>query len=137
MAALAILSAAMLAAAPAGDASCIRALGPLASGSVPQPDGFERVACPKDASRPYRYDRAGGIARLTREVAAGEVLRPAPELDVAMVRPGDTLELTSGAGPVRIERDVTALQAARPGQRLFVRAADGQVLSVRYEDVAP
>jgi flagella basal body P-ring formation protein FlgA len=101
-------------------------------------DGFERVACPDGKlDNPYRYDAALGIARLARPVAQGEIVRAAPEFGASMIRPGDVLELVSAAGSVRIERDVEALQAARPGQRLFVRAHDGQVISVRYEDVAP
>ncbi len=93
--------------------------------------------CPEESDNPYRYDAAAGIARLSRSVAEGEILRAPPEFAVRMVRPGDTLVLVSGAGAVRIERDVEALQAAGPGGRLFVKARDGAVLSVRYEEVAP
>jgi hypothetical protein len=41
------------------------------------------------------------------------------------VQPGDEIHLTVNAGPVRIDRQVRALQPARAGQRLFVRDADG------------
>jgi len=138
MGASAVLVTALLAATQAAPQDCLRALVPAEAGSVPRADAFERVACPDGKlDNPYRYDAALGIARLARPLAQGEIVRASPEFDTAMVRPGDTLELVSAAGAVRIERDVEALQAARPGQRLFVRAGDGEVLSVRYEDVAP
>ncbi len=54
-----------------------------------------------------------------------------------MVLPGDTLSLVVFSGSARIERKVEALQAARPGEHLFVRAADGDVLSVQYERAQP
>jgi hypothetical protein len=46
------------------------------------------------------------------------------------IRRGAALHLVSRAGPVRIERSVTALQASR-GKRVFVRDADGTVFAVR------
>lgn len=52
------------------------------------------------------------------------------------VRPGQKLHVVTELGTVRVERDVEALQTARPGQRLFVRSADGQVFSIRYEEQA-
>jgi hypothetical protein len=59
---------------------------------------------------------------------------PAPE---ATVHPGDALDLTVDVGPVRVERQVTALQPARDGDRLFVSDADGRPLSVRYRRPTP
>lgn len=142
MAAAVVLVTAMLAASQAAPApraqDCLRALVSVESGSIPRSDAFERIACPDaKADNPYRYDTAQGVARLAHPLAQGDVVRSFPEFGLEMIRPGDTLELVSAAGAVRIERDVEALQAARPGQRLFVRARDGAVLSVRYEDVAP
>lgn len=60
------------------------------------------------------------------------IVPPDAAAQAAPVRPGETISLTTRAGPVRVARDVEALQAARAGQRLFVRAADGTVMSVRY-----
>lgn len=136
MGAAAILLMAALGAA--SEPACLRVLAAVDAASVPREEAFERVACPDGKlDSPYRHDAASGIARLARAIAPGEVVRAFPEFGLRMVRPGDTLELVSAAGAVRIARDVEALQAARPGQRLFVKARDGQVLSVRYEDVAP
>lgn len=136
MLAIAVLATAVIAAPVPQD--CLRALGPVEAGSIARSDAFARVACPDGKTEnPYRYDAVLGLARLAHPLGEGDVVRSFPEFGLAMIRPGDTLELVSAAGAVRIERDVEALQAARPGQRLFVRARDGEVLSVRYEDVAP
>ena len=42
---------------------------------------------------------------------------------------GDRLTLISAVGPVRVERQVVALQAGRAGGRVFVRDAEGQVVA--------
>lgn len=44
---------------------------------------------------------------------------------------GDAVTLRTQVGPVVVEREVTALQAARPGHSVFVRTADGVALSAR------
>jgi hypothetical protein len=58
---------------------------------------------------------------------------PAPSMTPAAVRVGDVLNLSVSVGSIRIQRQVTAMQPARPGQRLFVRSAEGRLWSVRYE----
>jgi len=50
------------------------------------------------------------------------------------VQSHDRVNLEVAIGAVRIERRVEALQPARPGQRLFVRDADGKTLSVLYAE---
>ena len=47
----------------------------------------------------------------------------------------DRLTLTVTVGVAQIERQVTALQNARDGQRLFVETGDGDVISVRAEQL--
>ena len=83
-------------------------------------------------------------ASIQLEAAGGEPA-PAPAASGAAspwragdaIHRGDHLHLTTIAGPVRVEREVEALQSARDGQRLFVRAADGQTLSVVYRAPSP
>lgn len=57
-------------------------------------------------------------------------LRTAALVSDPAIKRGEGLWLTSRAGPVRIERQVTALQPSR-GKRVFVRDPDGQVFAVR------
>lgn len=56
----------------------------------------------------------------------------APVVKSKAVRAGDMVSLNVAIGPIRVERQVTAMQAADPGQRMFVKEADGSMLSVRY-----
>ena len=55
------------------------------------------------------------------------------EADAAAPRvsAGDSLTLEVRVGPVKVEREVRALQSGWPGRRLFVRTPEGAVLSVR------
>ena len=49
--------------------------------------------------------------------------------------PGDTLTLRVAIGPVEIEREVYALQSGRRGRPVFVRTAEGRVLSAPVAEV--
>lgn len=112
---------------------CLRALVPLAAGEIADLRTFETTPCSGDAMAPaFRYDAAAQSVRVARSVAAGEVVQQYSNFDRSAVAPRARLHLVVLAGGVRIERDVDALQAARPGQRLFVRTNDGAVLSVTY-----
>jgi hypothetical protein len=70
-------------------------------------------------------------------IAQSEIVPRFPEYGIDQVCPGEKLAIVSVSGPVRITREVTAKQAARPGQRLFVETSDGQVFSARYEALKP
>jgi len=86
-------------------------------------------------------DSAKALIRLrvtpTPSPAASAALGAVPWRRPAAVVRGDHLQLTTAAGPVRVAREVEALQPARSGQRLFVRAADGKTLSVVYQAATP
>jgi hypothetical protein len=101
--------------------------------SVPRSGDFVRVGCPSGGvERAFRRDNTTGVTRLSRAVSAGETVPSYPEYGIDMIEPGQNLRLVVIMGAARIERQVEALQPARPGQRLFVRSDDGEVLSVRY-----
>jgi hypothetical protein len=114
---------------------CLKALTALPAGAIPVSGNFQRVDCPspKGVAAAFRYDRVQGSSQLSRSIAEGEVVPVFPEFEMSLVHPGQALTMVVLVGANRIERRVEALQAARPGQRLFVRSADGQILSVRYE----
>jgi hypothetical protein len=124
---------------PAQDASghCLKALAAAAVDDAALSGDFSRVECPRPApAAAFRYDRAQGASRVSRTIAKGEVVPMFPEFGGEEVRPGQQLFLVVLIGANRIERRVEALQAARPGERLFVRSESGQVFAARYE-VAP
>jgi hypothetical protein len=113
---------------------CLRALASLSRGSIPRSGAFALADCGNTApQRAFHYDRSLGATRLTRDLSAGDIVAPFPEFGEDMVLPGQPLELVVAIGDVRVARQVVALQEARPGERLFVRSADGEILSVRYE----
>ena len=131
-----IIVMAMLAALPAQAATCVRATHALAAGAVPSAEDFAAADCGSEhPARAVRYDAAQRSARLSRPVKADEVIAAIPAAMLAGVVPGQTLYVQIRVGPVVVQREVTALQPASPGQRLFVRAADGTVMSVRYPGV--
>ncbi|HEX7753428.1 MAG TPA: hypothetical protein VF440_13630 [Novosphingobium sp.] len=72
-----------------------------------------------------------GVLALRRHVPAS--MPRARGASFGGVAPGEPVALTVQAGGFRIERAGRALSAARPGERLFVRTADRQVLAAVLE----
>lgn len=114
--------------APAG---CVELARPLAAGVVLADRDIVAVSCDgKTAAAGLRFDRREGVVRVDRDLPAGTYLgRVSPSPAVAVDK-GDKLTLISTAGPVRITREVVALQVGRPGGKIFVRDAEGNVTSV-------
>lgn len=82
---------------------------------------------PDGADQAIPVERLGSVsdAPATAMTAASP---PSPD-----VRTGDRLRLRVRVGDVLIEREVEALQAARAGHRVFVRTAEGRVLTAPVE----
>lgn len=116
------------------DASCLRAKVALVKDSVPDSANFEPAPCDaKNIARVWRHDRSSDSTRVAQDISAGEIVPSFPEFGGEVVRPGQMLQLVVTVGNVRVAREVEAMQTARPGQRLFVKSRDGQILSVSYE----
>jgi flagella basal body P-ring formation protein FlgA len=135
---LLLLGIALIPGAGQSQGHCLKALAALPEGSIPVSEKFRRVDCPSSEApaAAFRYDRVQGSSHLSRSILEGEVVPIFPEFEMRLVQPGQTLLMVISTGAARIERKVEALQTARPGQKLFVRSADGQILSARYE-IAP
>jgi hypothetical protein len=115
-------------------AVCLISVAAIPRNSVPRSDEFSPAPCGNNRVQgAFRYDRSSGASRLARDLAAGDVVERFPEYGADMVLPGQHLNLVVEIGNVRVERQVEALQSARPGERLFVKGDDGQILSVRFE----
>ncbi len=100
------------------------------AGGIVDLSNTEPGACPADQAKPrVRYDMAARVARakgaMPAREAIGRVYLPARPL----VEVGSRLVITAMVGPVRVSRQVTALQAARPGQRFFVRDEQGKIFA--------
>jgi hypothetical protein len=112
---------------------CMSAVRALNAGAVPSAEDFAAADCGAHPPVPaVRYDANMRAARLTRGLAQGEIIAGIPSSMMASVSPGQKLYVTVQAGPVLVQREVEALQPANPGRKLFVRAADGKVMSVLY-----
>lgn len=98
-----------------------RTVARRARGSVPALTAW----LPNSPDQPIRI-RSTGPAEQARADAEAAV---AP---VSGIRAGEPVTLHVQVGPVVVEREVTALQTARPGRPVFVRTADGVVLSARW-----
>ena len=123
-----------LAAFPAQAAEpCMRATHALTAGAVPTTRDFVAVSCGETKpSTVVRYDRALRAATLTHALQPGDMVAAIPASLMAGNSPGERLNVQVHVGPVVVQREVEALQPANPGQRLFVRAADGTVMSALY-----
>lgn len=116
---------------PKGQLSaCAATAQPVAQGAALKPADIVAVPCEAEpVVVPVRFDRRAGAVRASAPLSAGTrlgrlALPGAPDIDK-----GDKLTLVSAVGPVRVERQVVALQAGRSGGRVFVRDAEGQVLA--------
>lgn len=118
--------------------ACLRLLRPVAGGMTPTRGDVAPVACPDDPpAGAFRYDVARRTVRALRDLVEGEVVTALPAFAIAAVRPGQALYLEARIGPVTVEREVRALQATRPGGRLFVRSAEGDVFPVQLGEATP
>lgn len=115
---------------------CMSATRPLSAGSVPSAEDFVAANCDGRSQSAVRYDATMRTARLTRDLAPGDVIAEIPSSVMAAVSPGQKLYVNARVGPVLVQREVAALQPANPGQKLFVRAADGEVMTALYSGEA-
>lgn len=88
------------------------------------------VACDgKREAVAVRYDRSARAALPVATVPPGGYLGRVSVLSSGGVAKGERLTLRSSAGPVVIEREVTALQSGRSGERIFVQDSSGAVFA--------
>jgi flagella basal body P-ring formation protein FlgA len=101
----------------------------LPSGAALSPDDIVPVACIAALPPRLRFDRLNGVVRADEDLASGAYLGRVSPARAAAVDAGDKLTLVASAGPVRVAREVVALQPGRAGGRVFVRDAEGNVTS--------
>ena len=111
-------------------AGCFEAARMLSAGVPIEAEDVVAVACDsrRDAVA-LRYDRSARAALPVAAVPAGGYLGRLSVLPTGGVAKGERLTLRSSAGPVVIEREVTALQSGRSGERIFVQDASGAVFA--------
>lgn len=116
--------------------ACYRSTRPIAVDQAVTTDAVEVTNCASIAAAPVRFDRANSRLTAASDLAAGAYLgriepqTPAPDA-------GDLLSLDIVIGPVRIMRQVTALQSGVRSQRVFVRDDDGHVFRAPLAQAKP
>jgi len=121
----------LMSAAGTPAANCRAAAHDLPANAVISAADLIAVPCRAGAPRaPLRYDRAGGVLVAASALPVGTYLGAIAPLADRAIAKGSALILRSSAGPVVIERTVTAMQSGHAGGRLFVRDADGRVFAV-------
>lgn len=125
----------LLAVTALGEPACVAVQVALPARSAPRPGDLHPAECPANPASGFRYDKLLRTVQTLRDLAPGDVVRGPPSFAVPDVRPGDVAVLVARVGPVTVRREVRALQPARPGQRLFVQAADGEVFSVPFSEI--
>lgn len=133
-----VVLACLLLSGAADAGTCLEATRPLQLGMVPSARDFRPVAC-ADAKtvQVLRYDEGIHAFRLLRNLASGDTIEGPSSSFLTEVVPGDKLYLTVQVGPVLVQREVEALQPARLGETLFVRALDGRVMTALLAEGAP
>lgn len=119
-----------LAAALAAASACYEAARPVAAGTVLVEADVRKAACVSAPKRELRFKRLDHVIVAGEPLQAGDYLGEIAPLPSRAVVRGAPLVVRSSAGPVVIERAVTAMQNGRSGQRIFVRDAAGAIFSV-------
>jgi hypothetical protein len=108
---------------------CAELARPLAAGAPLSAADLVAADCRESAPSAVRFDRLDRVARAERDLAAGTYLGRISAAPAVAVDKGAKLTLVATAGPVRVSREVVALQAGRPGGKVFVRDSEGNVTS--------
>ena len=115
-----------------GGTACYRARHDLAPGDILSGDAVVRTECgPEKITRALGYDRERRVPFAHDTIATGEFLGAVRPAMTDVLAHGQRLTFVTGEGEVVVQRQVEALQAGRPGRRLFVRTEDGEVIAAR------
>lgn len=128
----ALLAPLALSAVATGAGQCVATIRDVAAGEHLTVADLEAVAC-RDGS-PSKvhigFSAATRSAVAARPLPRGTYLGRLSAASAAILPKGSRVTLRAISGPAIIEREVVTLQAARSGQRVFVRDAKGQVFAV-------
>jgi hypothetical protein len=122
--------------AEVGAAGCQVTSAALAAGAAITRDKIAAGPCAM-ATPALRYDAASGYLVARHDLPAGSPLGHLAVPPPATVARGEAMTLISRAGPVTIERPVTALQPGHVGRRVFVRDSRGHVFAAPVATVTP
>ncbi|WP_164119048.1 hypothetical protein [Sphingorhabdus sp. Alg239-R122] len=129
--------------AQSGDTNtlCYSLAAAVMGGAIIQRGDVTESACDgRKGPRAVYFDRRHMVLRANGDLNAGTFLGNVRIPAKPVVDRGTDLVFRFRQGPVAVERHVRTIQAGRSGERLFVQAQDGTVMSVPYmassDDVA-
>ena len=109
---------------------CYAARTSLDAGAFLYSGNVDRVSCRSETLvPPLQFDSFALTLKTKEHIAAGRYLGPVRVPAWRPVAANKTMQLVSRHGPVSVTRNVTTLQTAREGNRVFVRTEDGDVFS--------
>lgn len=118
------------------NAMCLQARSDIAPGAVLQSEDFAEKACSGPTmNRAFRFDPGRRAVVASQTIPAGAFITRYRDYGRTAAYAGQSLSLISTVGPVTVSREVSALQSASADDRLFVRTADGEVLSVQFRNM--
>lgn len=118
--------------------TCLRVVQPVAANSIPTIDDFAAANCGEIPPSPVMaYDADHGVVRATHNLRVGELIAAPPAFALPVVRPGQRLYVRTRIGPVVIEREVEAVQAAWSDKPVFVKTTDQTVFSASFAESQP
>jgi hypothetical protein len=109
--------------------ACAVALSAIPAGTTPSRRDFAAAPCVAESSSALRYEPGSHAVRALRDIAEGETIAAVPDSFLPDVRAGDTLFLVARVGTATVERQVVAAQPGHRGGTIFVRTADGHLIS--------
>lgn len=117
---------------------CLVLKAALPSGAIAAARDFAPASCERNqAMTALRHDSATGLVRTGRDLQIGDHVAMVPSSELAAILPGERLYLSTQVGPVRIDRQVEAVQPAAQGQAVFVRGDAGPAFSVPAGGLTP
>lgn len=113
-------------------AGCVATTRDVEAGEQVSADMLGPVACDIAAPEPrgVRFDRMSRSIVADQALPAGTYLGRLRAPATPMLPKGSKVTLRAISGPAIVERQVTTLQPARSGQRVFVRDEGGNVFAV-------
>ena len=114
------------------ETGCVAAIRDIAAGEPLSAGLLERVVCRiEDRSAPrLRFAPASGSVTAAEALPAGTYLDRLSVSAQPVLPKGTRVTLRAMSGPAIVERQVTTLQSAKSGQRVFVRDDGGNVFAV-------
>lgn len=115
-------------------AGCSELASPSDQGDILLRINTQSTDCdPKRERAALFFDRKDQVVRAAENLSTGAYLGRVILPEDRVTDRGTPMVFVTFDGPVRVERNVRALQAAKSGKKFFVAAGDGSVFATHYQ----